>query len=357
EGPWFYRRNDLYYLIYPTGELPERIAYSTSSAATGPWTYRGEIMSNTSGHAFTNHPGIIDFKGHSYFFYHTQELPGGGGYKRSSAIEEFAYNQDGTIPTIEKTSAGVTESVEPLIPYYRTEGETMAWGQGVEVEDCSEGGRNLSALEDGDYVKVESVDFLTGALSFEASVASAGSGGDIELRLDAADGTLVGSCAVSPTGDWQAWDTVSCDVTGAEGIHDLFLVFSGGGGTLFNLDYYQFVPKDPLPTGSGGGGGIDGAGGAGAGAGGSAAASGGATSGLGGSPGAGGGAAQGSGGASPVGVGGSGSGGDGLGGGVPQDESGCSCKSTPEKSNGKATWLTLVVLLAAGGLNRRRTRA
>lgn len=357
EGPWFYRRNDLYYLIYPTGELPERIAYSTSSAATGPWTYRGEIMGNVTGHAFTNHPGIIDFKGHSYFFYHTQELPGGGGYKRSSAIEEFTYNQDGTIPTIQKTSAGVTESVEPLVPYARVEGETMAWGQGIEVEDCSEGGRNLSELQNGDYIKLLSVDFLTGAVSFEASVASAGSGGDIELHLDAADGPLVGTCAVSPTGDWQAWDTVSCDVTGAAGIHDLFLVFSGGGGTLFNLDWYQFEPKDPLPTGSGGGGGTDGAGGGGAGTGGSAAASGGATSGLGGTSGVGGVAAPASGGAEPAGVGGSGAGGDGLNEGGTQDESGCSCKSTPGQSNAKATSLTLVALLAAALLNRRRTRA
>ena len=107
--------------------LPEHMAYSTSPGPTGPWTYGGEIMNSVNGHAFTNHGGIIDFKGHSYFFYHTQELPGGGGYKRSVAIEEFTYGQNGSIPTIQKTSAGVTESVAPLNPYLRVEGETMAW--------------------------------------------------------------------------------------------------------------------------------------------------------------------------------------------------------------------------------------
>src|SRR6478735_1724248 len=88
EGPWFYKRNDLYYMMFAMGPLPEKIGYSTSSSATGPWSYKGVIMNSQSGHAFTNHSGVIDFKGHSYFFYHTQELAGGGGYKRSVAVEE-----------------------------------------------------------------------------------------------------------------------------------------------------------------------------------------------------------------------------------------------------------------------------
>src|SRR5690606_35447629 len=234
EGPWFYRRDDLYYLVYPTGALPEHIAYSTSPGPTGPWTYRGEIMNSVSGHAFTNHPGVIDFQGRSYFFYHTPELPGGSGYKRSVAVEEFTYGADGSIPTISKTSAGVTESVAPLIPYVRVEGETMAWGQGVEVEDSSAGGRALSHIEDGDFIKVRSVDFLTGALWFEASVASAGAGGTIELRVDAVDGPLLGACEVSPTGGWQSWTKVTCDVSEVSGVHDLYLVFTGGDGYLFN---------------------------------------------------------------------------------------------------------------------------
>ncbi len=285
EGPWFYKRNDLYYMVFAMGPLPERIGYATSSAPLGPWSYQGVIMDNQSGHAFTNHSGVVDFKGHSYFFYHTQELPGGGGYKRSVAVEEFTYGADGSFPTINKTSEGVKESVEPLIPYYRVEGETIAWSSGIEVEDCSEGGRDVSEIENGDFIKVESVDFLTGALSFEASVASDASGGNIELHLDSADGTLLGTCAVQGTGGWQEWQTVSCDVADVSGMHDLYLVFTGGGGTLFNLDYWQFTPKDPLPTGSGGSGGVTGAGGTGAGgssSGGSTATAGGLTSSSGG---------------------------------------------------------------------------
>lgn len=259
EGPWFYKRNDLYYMVYAASGIPEDIAYSTSPGPTGPWTYQGIIMHNESGHAFTNHPGVIDFQGRSFFFYHTEELPGGGGFKRSVAVEEFTYNSDGSFPTISKSSEGVTTPIEPLIPYYRVEGETIAWESGIETEDCSEGGRNVSDIDDGDYIKVESVDFLTGALTFEASVASDGPGGSIELRLDAVDGTLIATCAVSPTGGWQTWQTATCDVGDVTGVHDLYLVFTGSGGSLFNLDFWQFTPTDPLvDPGTGGSDGVGG---------------------------------------------------------------------------------------------------
>lgn len=323
EGPWFYKRGDLYYMLYAASGIPEDIGYSTSPNATGPWTYQGIIMENQSGHAFTNHAGVIDFKGRSFFFYHTQEAPGGGGFKRSVAVEEFTYEPDGSFPNISKTSEGVTESVEPLIPYYRVEGETMAYGSGIEVEDSSEGGRNLGSLEDGDYIKLESVDFLTGALSFDASVASAGEGGSIELRLDAVDGALVGTCNVSPTGAWQTWQLVSCDVSDASGVHDLYLVFRGSDGFLFNLDWWQFQPIDPLPPmGSGGSTGAGGATGA-------AGASGGADQGSGGTLAGTGGGAVPSGGA-PAAPGAESSNG-----------AGCACVTSPRPSRTPWAWLLI----------------
>lgn len=361
EGPWFYKRNDLYYMIYPTGQLAEHIAYSTSPGPTGPWTYGNEIMNSVSGHAFTNHPGIIDFKGRSYFFYHTQELPGGSGYKRSVALEEFTYGNDGSIPTIPKTSQG-PEAAANLNPYERTEGETIAWSRGVEVEDAGDDGRCIASLENNDYVKVKSVDFLTGALSFEATVASATSGGNIELRLGATDGQLLGTCAVAATGGWQVWDSVTCDVETVSGVHDLFLVFTGGSGSLFNLDWWQFTPKDPLPTGSGG---ADGSGGEDSmGAGGADAASGGAGVSTGG-------AATATGGADPSGSGGSataaggmattGSGGADPGGEDPLAETtdGCSCTTGPgRRSGGPGGWLLLgLAALGARWTQSQRRRA
>ena len=72
----------------------------------------------------TNHCGVADFKGKSYFAYHTGKLPGGGGFGRSVALEEFRYNPDGTFPTINMTEEGVSP-VATLDPFKRVEAETM----------------------------------------------------------------------------------------------------------------------------------------------------------------------------------------------------------------------------------------
>ncbi|MFC3158432.1 family 43 glycosylhydrolase [Chryseobacterium arachidis] len=67
EGPWLYKRKNLYYLFWPGGPLPEFIGYSTSKSAQGPWKYGGIVMP-TEGKSFTNHPGIVDFRGNPISF-------------------------------------------------------------------------------------------------------------------------------------------------------------------------------------------------------------------------------------------------------------------------------------------------
>jgi arabinoxylan arabinofuranohydrolase len=390
EGPWFYKRNDLYHMVFAMGPLPEQIGYSTSPGPTGPWSYQGMIMNNESGHAFTNHAGVIDFKGHSYFFYHTQELPGGGGFKRSVAVERFDYNTDGSFPTIRKTSAGVTESAAPLNPYERVEGETIAWAPGIEVEDKTGGGRFVAEIQNGDSIKVKSVNFLTGALSFAASVASDGAGGSIELHVGSATGMLLGTCMVSATGGWQEWENVTCDVSAeVTGIQDLYLVFKGGSGALFNLDYWQFTPKDPLP-GSGGAGGMAGSGGMGGASGGTSSGGAAGVGGVGGGVSGGaagtanvagtstggasgmGGTVSGSGGAAGRATGGTGAAAGGAaaqGGALPSagksgaaggpstpnapDDSGCACTTHGRSAHGPHWVFAMLSLIGFAGLRRR----
>ncbi|MFI6318817.1 family 43 glycosylhydrolase [Nonomuraea sp. NPDC050556] len=245
EGPWVFKRNGLYYNVFAARCCSEFIGYSTAPGPTGPWTYRGTVMP-TQGSSFTNHPGLIDFNGGSYFFYHNGALPGGGGYTRSVAVEKFSYNADGTIPTITMTTAGAPQ-VGTLNPYVRQEAETIAWESGVETQPSSEGGMNVGWIENGDYVKVKGAAFGSGATSFSARVASATSGGRIELHLDGVNGALAGTCTVPGTGGWQTWTTVTCPVSGATGTHDLYFRYAGGSGNLFNVNWWQFAG-----TGTGG---------------------------------------------------------------------------------------------------------
>ncbi|HEX6341151.1 glycoside hydrolase family 43 protein [Umezawaea sp.] len=239
EGPWVYRRNGVYYNVFAARCCSEFIAYSTAPSPTGPWTYRGTVMP-TQGSSFTNHAGIVDYKGSSYFFYHNGALPGGGGYTRSVAVERFTYGADGSIPTMSMTTAGPPPA-DTLDPYARQEAETMAWGSGIETEVSSEGGMNVGYVDNGDHLKVRNVAFGAGAASFSARVSSTVSGAAVEVRTDGPNGTVVGRCTVPNTGGWQAWTTVSCPVSGLSGTRDLYLRFSGGSGYLLNVNWWQFT--------------------------------------------------------------------------------------------------------------------
>lgn len=247
EAPWFYKRNSTYYMAYAANGIPEDIRYSTAPSATGPWTYRGIIMAKAGG-SFTNHEGLIDYKGNSYFFYHNGALPGGNGYQRSACVERFVYNSDGSIPTIGMTTTGVPQ-IGTLNPYVQQEAETGAWFSAVETEVCSEGGMNVGSIKTGAYIKVKGVAFGAGAKTFTARVSSATSGGTIQLRLGSATGTLVGTCTVAGTGDWQKWTSVTCPISGATGTQDLYFVFGGSGtGFLLNFNWWIFDGATGAPT-------------------------------------------------------------------------------------------------------------
>ena len=246
EGPWFYKRGGKYYLLYAAGGVPEHISYSMSDSPTGPWKYMGKIMPLQDTNSFTNHCGVVDFKGKSYFAYHTGWLPGGGGFTRSVCIEEFKYNEDGTIPTIMATKEGVAP-VGTLNPYLKTEAETMAWGLGLKTGQDSNTGVYVTSIRNGGRLKVREVDFGNiGAGIFTASVASGSKGGMVELRLDMPDGELIGTLSVSYTGGWTQWKEESTNIIGSvTGKHDLWFVFKGDGAEeLFNMDYWQFAEKE-----------------------------------------------------------------------------------------------------------------
>ncbi|MBR5363061.1 MAG: family 43 glycosylhydrolase [Oscillospiraceae bacterium] len=240
EAPYLYKHNGRYYLVYASDGVFENISYSMSDSPTGPWTYCGMIM-ETGGNSFTNHPSIIDYKGHSYFTYHTGTLPGGSGFDRSMCIEEMYYDADGRIKEISRTDNG-PKQIESLNPYQRNEAETICWEEGVETENCSAGGRNVCDMQNGEYIKVSGVDFGAGAQKFKVSASSALNGGTLELHLDKRDGSLIGTVPISVTGGWQNWELFACEITGAEGIHDLYFTFSGEGtAPLFNMDWWQFT--------------------------------------------------------------------------------------------------------------------
>ena len=255
EGPWIHKRGKKYYMIYASHGVPEKISYSTSDSPTGPWTWGGVIMDQGNGTAFTNHSGLIDFKGRSFFFYHNQKNVKGGGYSRSTAVEEFKWNADGSIPTIKSTNDGVKTPIKNLDPYERVEAENKAWVGNISVNTSGgytiiehvksqNGCVYLTNMGSGFYTKVRSVDMSDGA--DKITMVTRGNGGKMELHMGSETGTLLATMNIPAS---TAWEEHSFDVTGADGVNDLYFVVKQGG---FDFDYWYFesekqaVPQEPF---------------------------------------------------------------------------------------------------------------
>jgi hypothetical protein len=195
----------------------------------------------TQGGSFTNHPGVVDYKGKTYLFYHNGALPGGGGFTRSVCVDELKFNADGSITAFDMTVDGPAP-VGTIDPLSRVEAETIAWESGIEVEASSQGGMAVTDIDDGDYVQVRQVDFGSHPpKTFHANLAAEKAGGKIEVHLDSVKGAVVSTLVVEATGGATNWKTLSAPSASVTGVHDLFFVFSTTGSKpTFAFDWWMF---------------------------------------------------------------------------------------------------------------------
>jgi arabinoxylan arabinofuranohydrolase len=99
----------------------------------------------------------------------------------------------------------------------------------------------VTEISNGDYIKVRSVDLKKGAKKFQASISATANGGIIEIRADSLTGTLLASCNLNATGDLTKWETQTFKTNKkVKGVHDVYFIFKGGEGDLFNFDWWQF---------------------------------------------------------------------------------------------------------------------
>ena len=257
EGPWFYKRNGKYYCAFASTCCPEALGYAMSDSPTGPWEWKNYIMRPTLRDR-GNHPGICDFKGHSYVFGQNYDLMHLDTFihheRRSVSAAEISYNPDGTIQEVPYwLDQQPLKQLQWLDPFQRVEAETMAWGYGLKsakmgikntgvVADMptSTGQRNMYIydLNDGEFIKLRGVDFGQGAKSF-AITAAATAGCTVTLRLDSQDGPVIGTVTITSTGTVEKYKSFKAKVTNAAGVHDFYLCFSGTSGDT-RLDWWQF---------------------------------------------------------------------------------------------------------------------
>ncbi|MFJ5801678.1 PQQ-dependent sugar dehydrogenase [Streptomyces decoyicus] len=122
--------------------------------------------------------------------------------------------------------------------------EHFGGSEGVSVvgHTPAHGGKTVGDINNGDWISFTPY-LISDATSLTARVASAGSGGTLEIRSGSPTGRLLGSAKVEPTGSWETYRDVTTALTRPPATSTtLYLVFKGSGSAaLYDVDDFTFT--------------------------------------------------------------------------------------------------------------------
>ncbi len=124
-------------------------------------------------------------------------------------------------------------------------GYTTETGIEDEATNDSTGVYDIGYVNNNSFLTYNNIDFGTGVSSVIVRNASGGGGGTLEFHLDSTTGTLIGTATLTPTGasgDYSKWVNTSANVSGATGVHTLYLVFRAANTSegISNINWFQF---------------------------------------------------------------------------------------------------------------------
>ncbi|SEF69894.1 Glycosyl hydrolases family 43 [Eubacterium ruminantium] len=248
---------DTYYMIY-SPKRGSRLAYATSDSPTGPFTYRGYIVDSGVDYPGGNdHGSIACINGQWYVFYH--RMTNNTIMSRRGCMEKIEILPDGTIPTVETTSLGFEEA---LNPYRETPAEiACVLTGGAFITEKNVFDRVIRNITDETVIGYRYFDFGDdfGSKTMEFAAKVRGMGTDCRMNIyidgvDTADrlesvstiGKKIGSVQIgrddsivsavieAVTGRHAVYFTIETDYTGWTG--DFFK-----GRSLFELESFVFM--------------------------------------------------------------------------------------------------------------------
>jgi len=131
----------------------------------------------------------------------------------------------------------VCAQTAPCNPYATADGRSVSGSSGIRLQELPQGGLSLTDIHDGDWAAVYKVDFgKDPAVLVSLETADFKAPGIIDFYLDAMEGEPVASMEII-NDNMMKTAPVRAGVTG---IHDLYLLFRGGEGPLFDLLWWKF---------------------------------------------------------------------------------------------------------------------
>ncbi|WP_073226814.1 MULTISPECIES: ThuA domain-containing protein [unclassified Streptomyces] len=106
-------------------------------------------------------------------------------------------------------------------------------------KSSAHGGKTVGDIHDDDWISFRTY-VLGDTTRLTARISSAGSGGFLEVRTGSPTGKILGSGPVPVTGSWDTFQDIDIPLRGAPRKQtELFLVFKGGDGALYDIDDFE----------------------------------------------------------------------------------------------------------------------
>ena len=198
--------------------------------------------------------GILDVKGTGgECTFLSQEIALSGGGDGSVDLSLVLKHGAAPVPAAKLDFFEIT--YQEVVPILRQADATDPRGQELLIVQGGNNVRYISGIDNGDYAVYPGIDMKQGLIHFKSRIARDGTvgqlGGIIEFHVDRITGPKIGEMTVRFTGagpeSWtEQYTTLYGDlVDGAQGVHDLYLVFKAANGCsngICNLDWFELTP-------------------------------------------------------------------------------------------------------------------
>lgn len=241
DKPFLHKRNGIYYLSWGC-------YYAMSDNVFGPYVYKDSIIKaeRTAPEfrkrlTYDRHGSFFELHQQSYFICNDQDWPGASEHYRDSVISYVHYRDNGEIETVDLTRLGVGryDATEPHV-----DAANYFMASNVTKRECPEGGFEIRDIYPGGFLIYPNVRNLRANTSISFRVACRNSQtSSIEIHKDRADGDLLGTCQVPPTGGWTTYKTISAKLRNVAGETGICLVFRGDPGELLRLRWLRLEAK------------------------------------------------------------------------------------------------------------------
>ena len=97
----------------------------------------------------------------------------------------------------------------------------------------------VTDIDDGEYIRLRGVDFQEKGAKQMTVCAAATGRCNLTIRLDSAEGPLIGTVKIQPTRSLDNYRSFTAKVKNAYGVHDLYLCFDQCTKEV-HLDWWSF---------------------------------------------------------------------------------------------------------------------